>query len=235
MGYTKLPLSLISVLTFFICTVDYAQLPHDGSSGSWLEVYGNNKIGDNWSIPIAGILRHNEMLEKYDFSFIRTGISYQLSKSSIFTGGVAFLVSKNYSEIHETTKTYQYWVYEQFALKSKFKRNIISHRWRLENRWIKSDQKKHWNNRFRYRLQFVRPIYNDTYVKSFNEIFLSLDHSFFNQNRFYIGFGQILSPAIHIEIGYLKNHFKYSDRNFIRMAVTFRTKFSPKEIAQNTN
>ncbi|SNZ01129.1 DUF2490 domain-containing protein [Flagellimonas pacifica] len=233
MEFKRRSLFLISIFIFFIYTTNHAQLPNENGSGSWLEIYGNNKISNDWSIPIVGILRHHDMLEKYDFSFVRGGISYQLTNSSTLTGGVAFLSSKNYTDTHKTTKANQYWVYEQFTLKSRFKRNTIAHRWRLENRWIKDAKKIRFNNRFRYRLQFVRPLYNDTYVRAFNEIFLSLNNSFFNQNRFYIGFGQIVSPSFQIDLGYLKNHFKHTDRDFVRISVTFKTNFLTTEIAEH--
>ncbi|TMU54447.1 DUF2490 domain-containing protein [Flagellimonas algicola] len=201
-------------------------------SGSWLEFSGTNKIDEKWSIPLAGILRHHEPFEVYDFSFVRTGVSYHLSNSVILTGGIAYVNSKSYLDSGETSLTFQYWTYEEFTWKNKFNLNSLSHRWRLENRWIHNSGQTHFNNRFRYRLQFQRPIYGKTFVKSNNEVFVNLDGVFFNQNRFYVGIGRELSPDLKIELGYLKNHFQVSHHNAILMGITFTTDFTSQDSAE---
>lgn len=219
------------VLFIFTKSISYTQTLDENRSGSWLVISGNNKIHERWSIPTVGILRHHDMFEQYEFAFFRTGISYQFSKSSIFTTGVAYLRSKNYTGSEEFKNASQFWVYEEFTLK----KNAVSHRWRLETRWKKNAENLHINNRIRYRLQYNRSFYKNVYIKSFNEIFLNLERPLFNQNRFYIGLGQTLTPSIKIDVGYLKNHFKNSDHNVIRMGITFKTNFTKKEVAQLTS
>lgn len=233
MGCAKrFPCFVFFVAFFLSTTISYTQTNNENRSGSWLVLHGNNKIHENWSIPIVGILRHHDLFEKYEFAFVRTGVSYKLNESSTFTTGVAFLSSKNYTGSQEFKNATQFWVYEQYTLKSKSKTNIISHRWRLETRWKKSVNDLHINNRVRYRFQYIKPIYKNVHIKSFNELFLNLESPLFNQNRFYIGLGQTLSPSVKIDIGYLKNHFKNDDHDVVRMSLTFKTDFTKREVAQ---
>jgi hypothetical protein len=218
-----------------INTILHGQDNSENRSGSWLVVDGNNKIHKNWSIPIVGILRHHDIFEKYEFAFIRTGVTYQFNEASTFTTGIAFLSSKNYTGSEDFKNATQFWVYEQYTLTSKSKGNIISHRWRLETRWKKNADELHINNRIRYRFQYMKPIYKNIHIRSFNELFFNLESPLFNQNRFYIGLGQTLSPSIKIDIGYVKNHFSNSDHDAIRMSLTFKTDFTKNEVAELTN
>ena len=234
MGCAKrFPCFVFFAAFFFLSnTTSYAQTNNENRSGSWLVLHSSNKVSKNWSIPVVGILRHHDMFEKYEFAFIRTGISYQLNQSSSFTTGVAFLSSKNYTGSQDFKNATQFWVYEQYTLTSRSKTNIISHRWRLETRWKKNADDLHINNRLRYRFQYVKPIYKNVHIKTFNELFLNLENPLFNQNRFYIGLGQTLSPSIKIDIGYLKNHFKNDAHDVVRMSLTFKTDFTKREVAE---
>ncbi len=229
---TQKRFSLIFFVLFSLSAV--AQDFDESFSGSWLEFYGDNKIHEKWSIPFAGILHHYDVFETRDFTFVRTGISHRLNPTSAITVGIAYVNSKVYNELSEPSLTFQYWLYEEFVLNNNLGRNILSHRWRLENRWIHQSGNTQFKNRFRYRLQFTRLIYGRTFVKSFNEIFFNLnDTSFFNQNRFYIGVGQILTPSLKVDVGYLKNHFRNRNYGTIRMGLAYTLDFRRKETAQN--
>nr|WP_299383144.1 DUF2490 domain-containing protein [Allomuricauda sp.] len=228
MGQLRFP-ALFLLLIFN--TPLYSQLNEESVSGSWLEFSGTGKIHQDWSIPIAGIMRHHDLFETYDFSFVRTGISYHFNTSSILTGGIAYVNSKSYTADEHTALTTQFWLYSEYCLNTNFGKNKVSHRGRLENRWITNNDGTRFNNRLRYRLQFTRSLHGKTFVKSFNELFVSLDGHWFNQNRFYLGIGRELSPNLKIDIGYLKNHFRDSHLDAIRMGLNFSLDLTKSEIA----
>ncbi|MCL6267228.1 DUF2490 domain-containing protein [Flagellimonas myxillae] len=210
------------LFAFFIFqSAVYSQSIDEQSAGSWLEFSGTNKLSEHWSIPLSGILRHHDLFDSYDFSFIRTGASFHFNKTTTLTGGIAHVNTKTYMDTGETSHIYQYWIYEEFSLKQPLRRGVLSHRWRLENRWIRNNNETHFNNRARYRLLFHRPIRGNYYITTFNELFVNLSGAFFNQNRFYIGLGRALSPNLKVDIGYLKNHFPHSYLGAIRMGISF--------------
>lgn len=210
-----------------------SQYTNENVSGSWLIISGKNKIHDKWSIPVVGILRHNAMFETYGFSFVRTGLSYELNTASTLTGGVAYLDSRNLDELQEVETVSQFWLYGEYDLANKFKKGSLSHRWRLENRWITDDQGTAFNQRARYRLQYVRPVHKNTYIKAFNEVFFNLEEPIFNQNRFFIGVGQTLSPSIKVDIGYFKINLNDSDFDLIRMGLSFTTDFTKQDMVRH--
>lgn len=221
------------ILFLVLPLLSRAQTIAEDQSGSWLEFSGNNKIGGHWSIPLSGILKHNELFEQYHFSFIRTGVTYQFNSKTFLTGGVAYVHSKSYTDFGETTTTNQYWLYEEFSLKPKFGRGILSHRWRLENRWINNADGTQFKNRARYRLQFTHPLNASMFIIMSNEVFANLKGQWFNQNRFHLGIGRKLSPSFKADIGYIKVHFKDSHLGAFRMGLNFTTDFRRKEIAHN--
>ncbi|MEX0313230.1 MAG: DUF2490 domain-containing protein [Allomuricauda sp.] len=227
-------LSFIALAILNLAATAQSYDEHD--SGSWLEFYGDNKIHERWSIPLSGILHHHDLFEMHDFSFLRTGISYRLNPRLTVTGGIAFVNSKDYDESFRSSSIQQYWLYEEFSIKNKFRRNTLSHRWRLENRWINEPNKTYFRNRIRYRLQFSRPLYGKTFVKTFNEVFFNLNGpSFFNQNRFYLGIGQILTPTFKVDVGYLKTHFTKRKYGTFRMGLAYTIDFTRKEVASIDN
>lgn len=235
MWYAKrLFYQLSLIVSIFFCYVLNGQYTNENVSGSWLVISGQNKIHEKWSVPVIGILRHNAMFETYGFSFVRTGLSYRLNTASTFTGGMAYLDSRNRDELQEVETVSQFWLYGEYDLTSKFKKSSLSHRWRLENRWITNDQETDFNQRLRYRLQYVRPLHKNTYIKAFNESFFNLEEPIFNQNRFFVGVGQTLSPAIKVDIGYFKIHLNDSDFDLIRMGLTFTTDFIKKDVARHS-
>ncbi|MEM9646922.1 MAG: DUF2490 domain-containing protein [Bacteroidota bacterium] len=219
---------------FFTC-ISIGQNFDENRSGSWLEFSGVGKIGENWSIPLAGILKHRDAFDTYDFSFIRTGISYKTGPSTVFTPGIAFLNANSFTDNDAISVTSQFWVYEEFSVFSNQERHAFSHRWRLEHRWIRNNKSTEFNHRVRYRLQYKTPIQGDLYFKTCNEIFLNTKGHAFNQNRFFIGVGQTLSESIQIDLGLLKNHFRTSQFGAVRMGIYFKLDFTASEVAQIDN
>ena len=208
-----------------------AQYDYENQSGSWLEFSMDNKIDESWSIPVSSILKHHELFETYDFAFIRTGITHHFKPTFKLTAGIAYLNSQTYTDTELSDKAYQLWIYNQCTITSNIGQNALSHRLRLENRWVTKIQSTHFNHRVRYRMQFSKSIFGKVFVKSFNEIFFNLKGHAFNQNRIFIGIGREISPMIKMDIGYLKNHFRTKGQHAIRMGLTLTTDFTKKEVA----
>lgn len=163
------------------------------------------------------------MWENYEFAFVRTGINYHASQKVQLGLGGAFLDSKHYLPGEDIEIGRQFWFYQQLRMKSKWYRYSLDHRLRLENRWIHREQDVYFNARVRYRIQFIKPLVQRIYVRSFNELFVNLNENLFNQNRLYIGIGFKASKNLNIDFGYLKNHFNSHQNDVIRMGVQFKT------------
>ncbi len=212
---------------FFVLKLNniYAQIDNRDLLGSWTVLSVNNKIANDWSIPIVGISRHYELFNNYEFLFIRSGLTYKAKNNLFLTIGSAFLDSEPYANSNKTNYSTQFWIYEEASFSKKLKNATLFNRVRLETRWINRTSNKKINNRLRYRLQYAQPIYRDLYIKIFNEIFLNIETHDFNQNRFFYGLGYALTKKFKIELGYLKNHFKNDHYNRFRIAIIITNNF----------
>ncbi|MEL6974783.1 MAG: DUF2490 domain-containing protein [Bacteroidota bacterium] len=207
----------------------WAQYENDGTTDSWLLLNGNHKIHSNWTVPTVMILRHHDMFEAYEFSFFRSGITYRSGEKSTLGTGFAYLDANSYQHNDVPEKASQFWWYAEYSHKLNLNRNTVSQRLRHETRWISTPDRSYVNPRVRYRMQFTKPLNKSFYLKTFNEIFLNLEGPTFNQNRFYVGMGQKIAPGTTFDIGYLKNHFASSQRDVLRMSLSFRTDFTKKD------
>nr|WP_321414636.1 DUF2490 domain-containing protein [uncultured Allomuricauda sp.] len=222
------------VFTLVLAQPGLAQNSEENDYGSWLVLCGTAKIHEDWSIPAVGIIRHHQMLDKYGFFFFRTGASYKISKASSFTGGFAILNSNSYLEPNDVVNTNQLWIYGEYTLKNKFSDNSLAHRLRFENRRLINTANAKVNNRIRYRLQFVRPIYKDIYFKAFDELFLNLEGKAYSQNRIFIGVGRQITPSLKADIGYFNRSFDKYSEDMIRLSLSFNIDLTKKNLALNS-
>lgn len=218
------------LLTILIGICLQAQKEQEEFFGTWVVVAGNNRISEKFSIPTVGILRHYELFKHYEFAFIRTGLTYQITPNVSGTLGYAFLDSEPFVISPEAKGVRQHWMYEELSLTSPMGKLDLSHRYRLESRWLLKDEGTVLNHRMRYRLQLKYPIGQKLYINFFNETFVAFQEPLFNQNRLQLGLGYKASSSIRLELGYLKNHFNNVDYDRIRAALLFKTDFRKKPI-----
>ena len=237
MEFTKYCSGLLCsiVLTTLLAQPLHAQNSEENDYGSWLVLCGTAKIHEGWSIPAVGIIRHHHMLDKYGFFFFRTGASYHISKASTFTGGFALLNSNSYLEPNDVVNTNQLWLYVEYSLKSKFNDNSLVHRVRFENRRLIHTEDPKVNNRVRYRLQYVLPIYKEIYFKAFDELFLNLKGKAYSQNRIFVGVGRQITPNFKADIGYFTRMFKNYREDMVRLSLSFNIDLTKNDLAFQTN
>src|SRR5690606_10821945 len=134
-------------------------------------------------------------------------------------------------------------IWQQFQLNKKWysDKNIMTHRFRLEQRWV--DQlglvddkvvivKTNYQNRFRYLNRNLVPITKlksddkEIYGVLQNEVFLNIGNNkvnskLFDQNRLLVGLGLNVENKSRVELGYL-NHFitSSSSNNLMRHTVS---------------
>ncbi|MFS4416191.1 DUF2490 domain-containing protein [Maribacter sp. 2307ULW6-5] len=195
--------------------------------GTWYMIDGNNKILPKWSIPVTGILREYKFIEEEEFAFVQLGVRYQAGHGISLGVGAAYLNTVPFAEDEFDTRTLQHWAYEEIRWKQG---PIISHRLKLEHRWIAKADDSFLNHRARYRLQFKKNLTKKLFVKCSEEAFFNLNRGRMDQNRFFLGLGHALDPNLSVELGYMKNHINKNNFDRIRLTVYFKTDlFSKKQ------
>ena len=223
-GFLKKLILIIPLLFTFPLS---AQDLNESDWGSWVMLYGTHKISKSFNV-ITEIRLHNyEVFKVLDNRFIRTGLSYQIVNGVSVTAGYIH----QYSETIDNTSISENRSYEEITFKNKIKKLSISHRYRLENRWINRNGNTDFSNRMRYRLMISHPLFDKFYGIFFNEVFINLQEPIFNQNRLHLGLGYTFDPNLKLELGYLKNHFSSTNFDILRIGILFNTDLSKKPMA----
>ena len=195
--------------------------------GSWVMLYGTNKISNSLDVITEFRLHHYEIFKDLDNQFIRLGLNYELTPGISITGGYIH----QYSQTRDNINVSENRPYEEITLKNKFNKFKIAHRYRIEHRWINKLGSTDFKHRLRYRFQISHPLSERFYLMAMNELFLNFQDPPFNQNRLQMGLGYVFFPDLKIELGYLKNHFSSINFDILRIGILFNTDLSKKPMA----
>ncbi len=206
----------IAILLLFFYTLSNAQNQvRPQPYGSWLMYTGDNKITDKWGIHSEAQFRNFFLKNTVEQLLIRPGVNYYLSRTSMLSGGYAFVFTRPSAEniIGTTTLEHRFW--EQLILRHRSRNVFLEHRYRLEQRFLENLDTgfKTYDNRIRYRFQAMFPLYSISpkmrhfFINSYNEIFVNLGRSvsgeIFDRNRLYFSVGYQVNPKMHFQLGYL--------------------------------
>ncbi|MGB5434554.1 MAG: DUF2490 domain-containing protein [Maribacter sp.] len=201
-----------------------SQVPNENDWGSWIMLYGSNKISNDFDVITEFRLHDYEVFKDLDNQFVRTGLNYRIDPGLSITAGYIH----QYSETKSNISISENRIYEEGTLKNKFRNLSIAHRYRIEHRWINNMGRTAFSNRMRYRLQLSHPLFDKFFVMVFDEIFINLQESIFNQNRLHMGIGYAFGPSFKLELGYLKNHFLTTNYDLLRIGISFNTDLRKK-------
>ncbi|MES2829195.1 MAG: DUF2490 domain-containing protein [Bacteroidota bacterium] len=211
-----------------------AQTVHQNSG--WLFLMNATKINEKWSLHFDAQLRSANDWDHLRNLLIRPGITYSFNKNNDLT--VGYLFTQTYTPGAETITENRAW--EQYIHKHKISTVNVSHRLRLEQRFVeKIAADNAFSQRFRYFVRCLIPLKKDagTFESGFftalqNEVFLNVQNkgkvngSFFDQNRAYAAGGYRFSKKIDVELGYMNQAIKgavtNTNNNVIQAAVYTR-------------
>ena len=218
--------SLLLIVLAFTFSLEAQDLKQD-EFGSWTVLYGTHKLANQFDAVTEIRLHDYGIFEDLDNRFIRTGLTYRLGATS-FTAGYIHQYSETLSDISVSENR----PYEEITLKHSIKKLNISHRYRIEHRWINKQGSTNLFHRFRYRVQITHPLSETFYFKFFDEVFVNLQDPLFNQNRLHFGLGYAFSANFKVEIGYLKNHFLTTNYDRLRLCIVLNSDLRKKSNAQ---
>lgn len=189
----------------------------------WLASFNTVKTGKKTSIHADIQLRSTDELVHTQTLLLRSGLNFHLSKHFIVTGGYAFITNRRVVDnISGYAPEHRLW--EQVIFNHKLKSIFVSHRFRLEQRFIsktnvQNDELQHdgsaYANRMRYFIRNLIPFHQQkTFSKGMfaalqNEVFVNFGNKanvngkFFDQNRLYMALGYRIHPSVDVETGYL--------------------------------
>ena len=208
------------LLIICFCNLSFSQ---KSETGTWFMYFGNQKINPKWNWHNEVQYRNYNFIGDTNQLLLRTGIGYNLTEdNNNLLLGYGFINTQKYlPNSEQKTDLNEHRIYQQFITKQKIGRLFINHRYRIEERFIKSN----FQMRFRYLLGINIPINTKTlekntiYLSAYNEIFINAESPIFDRNRLYGALGYYIHKNIKIEAGFMAQTLENSNRNQFQIAI----------------
>lgn len=251
MRLSKLHFSLLSALIFLLAlspinTSAQSSRIKDFNQNAWFMYLGSNKLSDKWGLHTEMQLRRHDIVKDPQQLLLRTGLNYNITDNSMFTLGYGFIETYPYGEFPAADNFIEHRLYEQLQLKGNIARVGLTHRYRLEQRWVQSPVTSEYTylNRARYMLRATLPLVGPTteakepYLAVYDEVFVgfgnNIQRNIFDQNRAYVALGFKLSEAASVEAGYLNqivqkpNGTVFEHNHTLQLGLFYNLNFSKK-------
>ena len=196
--------------------------------GSWWMFFGTHHLNEKYSIHYETQLRHYEIGANFFQLLPRVGLNYKIDDNSMVTAGYAWIPTQPVlGEGFEGDLVTENRIWQQFILRNKIKNINFRHRYRLEQRWVKQNNFTDYKNRVRYMLSAKVPLSKNEnsplFLFIYDEVFLHIDDSPFNQNRLYAALGYTVNKNMNIQAGYLRHRNGDLNLNRLQLAVFLNT------------
>jgi hypothetical protein len=196
-------------------------------NSGWLAIINNTKFSQKWGLAFDAQFRSSDNWEYVRNVLIRPGITYYINDRNNVTAGYLYATTDTRLVGTSNTVLTENRIWEQYIFTHKLKSSFVSHRARLEQRFIEqTNGDEIFAQRFRYFVRLIQPLQGKVEVFSKgpfialqNEVFLNiqnkelLNNNLFDQNRLYIAGGYRFSKHIDLEAGYLNQYTNGIARN----------------------
>lgn len=215
---------VISICLVFTSVMVHAQSQFSG----WLASFNTVKLDKKFSLHTDIQWRSTDQLQHTQTILFRPGLNMHLSDKLIISAGYAFIQNRRViSNVSGLTPEHRLW--EQLIYNHKVAKLAMSHRFRLEQRFIgnttvQNNELKNdgsiYANRFRYFIRNILPLNKGLvfakgpFAALQNEVFLNFGNTsnvnghVFDQNRLYLAAGYRINPAFDLEAGYMYQYVK---------------------------
>lgn len=205
---------------------------NDYNNINWLQSINTIGLNKQWSLHMEYQWRRSEGLKYWQQSLLRIGVNYKLN--DIITGhiGYAWIETFPYGDypIANNGTFPEHRIYEQISFRQPIKKWIISHRFRIEQRWLgrvkagttgdREIEEWFFLHRFRYQFRTQFPFYTkgekQFYTALADEILIgagkNLGVNIFDQNRIFLLLGYKLNKKATIEAGYMNQTLQQGRR-----------------------
>lgn len=221
---------VLATFLSFIASSLYAQTINQNTG--WLFFLNSTKFNDKWGMHFDLQLRSEDKWDGLRNLLVRPGVTYYINKNSNATLG--YLFTQTYlpndilvgaASLKNTLTEHRIW--QQYIYSHQpWKGAALSHRFRLEQRFIERQTDDLFSQRLRYFVRLVQPLQKQEgaftkgiFVALQNELFFNLQNkkqlngSFFDQNRAYLAVGYRVSKGFDVEAGYLNQSINGASSN----------------------
>ncbi|HEX8516339.1 MAG TPA: DUF2490 domain-containing protein [Bacteroidia bacterium] len=206
------------------------------NTGAWAMGFSQVRIHDRISIHLEAQYRDHGIFNEAEQILLRGGLNYHLGAQAIASAGYGRITGYTADgEFMNTPASAENRTWEQFILRNTTGRFIFEHRYRLEQRWIKTNLSNRYMDRVRYCLRMTIPLSRKTLEKNtlflsfYDEIFINLTAAPFDRNRAYAAIGFQLSPQASVQAGYMAQTLGVYTKQFLQIALFYNPDLRKKK------
>lgn len=196
----------------------------DYNTLGWFQYDGDHKLGKRWTLHTEYQIHRVHFVRDWQQRLARIGLAYQvLPRVKVSTGYTSFITHPygDYPTADMGMPFPERRLYEDVQLSDTVGRVILTHRFRLEQRWLgqllgdgsRTVQSWQFQNRIRYQLEATVPLQGRTlddhewFASAFDELFIGfgreVGNNVFNQNRISAGLGFQVNDDFQVRLNYL--------------------------------
>ncbi|MDB5210398.1 MAG: hypothetical protein JWQ30_1225 [Sediminibacterium sp.] len=184
--------------------------------GTWNVVSAKITFNKQWNAFGEVQARSQKLIHDFNYYEYKAGVGYNFPKTaSILFAMGHYATFQPDGDFKKPFVNDEFRIWEQFVLTNNIGRVKIEHRYRIEQRFTSNAG---YRNRFRYRLNVIVPLNNKEikdktwYTSIFNEVFVTNERPYFEQNRIFLGAGYQFNKHFTVLAGVL-NRFDQSVTN----------------------
>lgn len=211
-------LLILLLLSFFQSS--RAQTESEEVQGSWFVFVNQHRFNRKLSALTDVQHRSWELAQNFNQLLMRSTLYYKLNSEFQLGLGYGFIITDPSFEKVAGEKTFnEHRIHEDLLFNRSFSNGNWLNRYRLEQRYLPNENNGYdLSQRVRYMSRINYQLTSKFSISAFDEVFLNLERPVFSQNRLYFGLGYQTTPALNVQLGYMKNHF--SNANFNRIVLT---------------
>jgi hypothetical protein len=202
------------------------------NSVGWYTYTGDHKLAKRWELHTEYQWRRIDFIRAWQQSLARVGLIYSLNDRVKVSGGYTNFVTYPYGRYPASDQGVpvpENRIYQDIELTDQHGRLAVSHRFRLEQRWLaqlsETNPRKvaswEYQNRVRYQVSLTYPLSGPTintgefYLNAFDELFISfgrnVGNNVYNQNRISAGLGYQIRDNLKVELNYFNRILQHAE------------------------
>lgn len=222
---------ILALLILFISSFQLLYAQTREQTG-WIASFNSLRFSEKWGMHFDLQVRSADDLDYVRNLLVRPGLTYFLTDKQNITAGYALIGTFARPGDNTTRNLTEHRIWEQYILNHKIRNIAITHRLRLEQRFIERAAEDVFSQRLRYFVRGVIPLKpvsgtftNGLFTAVQNELFFNLqnkdkvNNAFFDQNRAYLALGYRLNKKFDLEAGYLNQYTNGLSRNIMNHIV----------------
>jgi hypothetical protein len=234
--------TLLLVIFFPLIGMSQAQTEKviNEQAQTWVSLNNTITFDKHWGLLADFYVRRTDFVDANSFYLIRGAAAYITENKQVFALGYGHMwLAPSNPNWH--TFSNEDLIYQLYQFNSKIGNVSVLHRFRNEQRWQQVMVNDAWNgekrfsDRVRYLISFDIPIFKNKNLPKLaisDEIMIQFGkeivYNTFDQNRFFIGIKQSISPKLSFDFGYMnvyqekRSGYQYDMNHTLRLFFYYR-------------